>query len=226
MNTKMQQDELGKIKERHRKWLYDEVGGERADLSGVDLSDTNLSDTNLSGAYLRGADLSDTNLSGANLSSANLYDADLCDADLRSAGLRSADLRSASLSGAYLRGADLYDADLSGANLHGAYLRGANLRYANLRDADIRWIAAGNGRELVTLQTKKYNQIVYTADTMAISCKQFLLSEWWEFDDDQIAQMDVGALEWWKVHKQLLQALIAANPATPHGGVKANNEKT
>ena len=61
--------------ENHRKWLYSEAGGERANLSSADLSS----------ADLRSADLSSANLSSANLSSANLRSADLRSADLRSA---------------------------------------------------------------------------------------------------------------------------------------------
>ena len=44
----MKQEELNSILELHRKWLYDEEGGKRADLNGA----------NLYGANLRGADLS------------------------------------------------------------------------------------------------------------------------------------------------------------------------
>ena len=47
--------QLESILELHRKWLYDEEGGERADLSGADLSGANLSGANLSGANLSGA---------------------------------------------------------------------------------------------------------------------------------------------------------------------------
>ena len=101
----MDNEKLKEILERHRKWLNDEDGGERADLRE---------------ANLRGA-----NLRGANLCEANLYGADLYGANLRGANLRGANLR-----GANLRGADLY-----GANLYGADLREANLREANLRGA-------------------------------------------------------------------------------------------
>jgi hypothetical protein len=71
----MDNQELAKILDLHKKWIYEESDGKRANLSGA----------NLSGA----------NLSGANLSSANLRSANLSSADLR-----SADLRSANLSGA------------------------------------------------------------------------------------------------------------------------------
>ena len=96
----MTQKELQEILDKHKKWLNDEDGGERA---------------NLSDAYLRGANLIGVNLRGANLSDAYLSDANLIGANLR---------------GANLRGANLSDAYLIGANLRGAYLRGAYLRGA------------------------------------------------------------------------------------------------
>ena len=93
----MDNEKLKEILERHRKWLNNEDGGERADLCG---------------ANLYGADLCEANLRGA-----NLYGADLCEANLRGADL----------CGAYLRGAYLYGADLCEANLRGADLCGADL---------------------------------------------------------------------------------------------------
>ena len=89
-------DELQAILSKHKKWLLNEDGGERADLSWANLSRANLSWANLS---------------RANLSRANLYCADLSWADLSGADLSRADLS----------GADLSRADLSGANLSGAY---------------------------------------------------------------------------------------------------------
>ena len=73
----MNKEELNKILKLHRKWLNDEEGGVKADLSDANLSDANLSGANLkwadlSGAYLSGANLSGANLSGANLSGANI----------------------------------------------------------------------------------------------------------------------------------------------------------
>ena len=86
----MDNEKLKEILERHRKWLNDEDGGERANLCGAYLC----------GAYLCGADL---------------CGAYLCGADLRGANLRGANLRGADLRGANLRGADLRGADLRGA---------------------------------------------------------------------------------------------------------------
>ena len=101
----MEQKELNSIIELHKKWLYNDEGGKRADLSFE----------NLRGANLRGADLRGANLRGADLRGANLYGADLYGADLRGANLYGANLYGADLRGANLRGANLY-----GANLYGA----------------------------------------------------------------------------------------------------------
>ena len=48
-------EQLMDLLELHRKWVRNEEGGKRADLSGANLSDANLSDANLSGANLSGA---------------------------------------------------------------------------------------------------------------------------------------------------------------------------
>ena len=74
--------DLKQILELHKKWLNDEDGGKRADLSDADLRC----------ADLRGADLRDADLRGADLSGADLSGADLSGADLRGANLRCADL--------------------------------------------------------------------------------------------------------------------------------------
>lgn len=68
----MKQEELNQILELHKKWLRDESGGIRIDLSGADLRYTDLSNANL-----RGADLRYTDLSGADLRNVDLSDADL-----------------------------------------------------------------------------------------------------------------------------------------------------
>ena len=120
---KISAKKLQEIIKSHGRWLRNEEGGERADLSGADL---------------RSADLSGADLSSANLSSADLSSADLSSANLRGANLRSANLRGANLSSANLRSADLSGADLRGANLRSANLRGADLRSADLSGADLR----------------------------------------------------------------------------------------
>ena len=108
----MDKAKLKEILDKHLKWLRDEPGGSRADLSG---------------AYLRGADLRDANLRDANLRGANLSCADLSGADLRGSDLRGSNLRGANLSCADLSCADLSGANLSCADLSGADLSGANI---------------------------------------------------------------------------------------------------
>ena len=81
------EEELQEILSKHKKWLRDEQGGERANLSWA-----NLFGANLSRADLSGANLSRANLDGANLSGANLDGADLSRANLDGANLFWADL--------------------------------------------------------------------------------------------------------------------------------------
>ena len=66
------EQELKDILDKHGKWLRNENGGERANLSFANLSSANLRYANLSFANLRYADLSSANLRSADLSSANL----------------------------------------------------------------------------------------------------------------------------------------------------------
>ena len=91
----MDNEKLKEILERHRKWLNDEDGGERADLREDNLRGANLRGANLCEANLYGADLYGANLRGANLRGADLYGANLYGADLREANLREANLRGA-----------------------------------------------------------------------------------------------------------------------------------
>ena len=86
----MDNEKLKEILERHRKWLNDEDGGERANLRGVNLRGADLREANLRGADLRGADLREANLRGADLRGDNLRGADLRGANLRGADLRGA----------------------------------------------------------------------------------------------------------------------------------------
>ena len=158
----------------------------------------------LHGVWVRGdggvcADLSDANLSGANLIGANLSGANLSCANLRGANLSDADLSCANL-----RGADLSDANLSCANLSFADLSGANLRGA------IMWSTIGNGRELKSIHCGTYD-IAFTRDVMQIGCKRFLVADWFSFDDKAIASMDVGALDFWRVWKPILQQIVEAS---------------
>ena len=73
----MTREELQEILDKHKKWLNNEDGGEKADLGGADLSDADLGGADLSNADLGGADLGGADLRGADLRYANLSNADL-----------------------------------------------------------------------------------------------------------------------------------------------------
>ena len=134
----MNSEEIRKMLENHKKWLFNESEGIRADLRGASLYHADLTGADLYGSDLRGANLYRADLCEADLRGANLYHADLRGADLRGANLYEADLCGANLYRADLRGADLCGADLRGAYLCEVNLRGANLREADLRGADLR----------------------------------------------------------------------------------------
>lgn len=83
----MNQTKLNEVLKLHKKWLYNESGGKKANLHGADLRETDLYGAdlrlaNLCEADLRGVNLREANLYGANLHGANLYGADLRGADL------------------------------------------------------------------------------------------------------------------------------------------------
>jgi uncharacterized protein YjbI with pentapeptide repeats len=153
------------------------------------------------------------NLDGANLYRANLYRANLYRANLDGANLYRANLGGANLYGANLDGANLDGAYLTRANLGGAYLDGAYLDGAYLDRA------TGNNRHIKSLQAGKY-EIAYTAKVMQVGCEQHDITDWWDFDDDTIKQMDRGALDWWRVWKPILMNIIEVSPAEPTGFVE------
>jgi uncharacterized protein YjbI with pentapeptide repeats len=130
------------ILEKHSKWLRNEEGGVRADLSGLDLHGVDLSVVNLREANMNRVDLHDADLHGSDLREADMHGADLRNAyigaaDLRRADMRWADLSKADLSRANLCEVDMSDANLSRTNLGGADLSGAVLTDVNLRDTNM-----------------------------------------------------------------------------------------
>ena len=137
---KLTQEQINKILEGHKHWLYEDCKGWEtmiADFSHCDLSDADLSYANLSYANLSYANLSVADLSVADLRYANLIGANLRDANLSYANLSDAYLSYANLSYANLRYANLSVANLSDAYLSYADLSYANLRYANLSVTDL-----------------------------------------------------------------------------------------
>ena len=78
----MTEESLMEILRKHKLWLADAPGGERADLSG-----RTLIGVNLYGADLREANLSRADLTGADLRHANMYGANMNNTELCAAKL-------------------------------------------------------------------------------------------------------------------------------------------
>ena len=73
----MDKYKLNEILEKHKKWLNNEPGGERAILDGKNLSRASLDGASLDGALLNGASLNGASLNGASLDGASLDRASL-----------------------------------------------------------------------------------------------------------------------------------------------------
>jgi uncharacterized protein YjbI with pentapeptide repeats len=101
------------------------------------------------------------------------------------------------------------------ANLHGANLRGANLHGADLRGADLRG-ANGQNDYFKTITTDIW-PVIYTFDRMQIGCENHSITDWKEFDEDRISEMDNNASDFWAKWKDTLFKLIEMNPAQPTG---------
>ena len=104
----MNQVELNEVLRKHKLWISNRDGGEKANLSGTDLSRTSLSGANLSGTNLSYTDLSGSDLSDTNLSDTNLSGTNLSDTDLSGSNLSRTDLSGINLSGANLSDTDLF----------------------------------------------------------------------------------------------------------------------
>ena len=78
MNRKViTKEELEQFLRKHKLWLENKEGGERADLKGADLEGADLTRADLKGADLKWADLKWADLKGADLKGADLKGADL-----------------------------------------------------------------------------------------------------------------------------------------------------
>ena len=103
----------------------------------------------------------------------------------------------------------------TGATLDGAILNGANLYGATIDGA------SGINDYVKSIQIDTY-PICYTHDTMQIGCQRHLISEWSEFTDAQIRQMDGRkALEFWAKYKAWIFQTIELCPAKPTKPVDA-----
>jgi len=123
-------------------------------------------------------------------------------ADLRYANLSYADLRYADLRYANLSYADLRYADLRYANLSYADLRYANLSYADLSYADLSY-ANLSYADIIVITWAPWTTYI-TKGHIRIGCQSHTLTEWRDFSDDQISEMDSRALDFWKLNKEFI----------------------
>ena len=214
----MNQAELNIILAAHTEWLATGgFRGVRADLSGADLREVsfrgvNLHSANLSDANLRGVDLSNANLSRTHLLCADLSGATVSDANLLRADLSGANLTRSNLTGANLLRSNLSDANLSDANLSIVELNGANLSGASL------WGCIGNRKNIKSIHVSEDYEIVYTSEYLQIGCERHLISEWAEFDGNDIFGMDGNrGLDFWRIWKDYIFMTIEKSPAVPTG---------
>jgi hypothetical protein len=114
-------------------------------------------------------------------------------------------LETAVESGANLSGANLSNAYLYDANLYGAYLYDANLSGAKWRDG------VAISKRPVHVDGLHW-RVVILDEHMQIGCELHRLSEWRDFDDRRIAEMDGReALRFWRTNKGALLALAEAS---------------
>lgn len=104
---------VSRMVERHSRWLFDPLTGERADFTGQTVSRL----SNFDGADLRCAIFRGANLHGVDLEAARLNGADFRGALLMDSSLRGADLTDADLTGAYLHNARMSQVKLTGTKL-------------------------------------------------------------------------------------------------------------
>ena len=116
--------------------------------------------------------------------------ADLCEFDVET--VRDAVVKAVA-DNAYLDGANLRGANLDGANLVGANLDGEKLTKAPISILNLRYTG------------------LISDGYMRLGCKRFTHDEWANFTDDEISDMDRGALEFWKQWKAPLLAMCAAH---------------
>ena len=132
------QEELNEIIRKHRMWIKDEDGGERAVLANMDLSGLDFSNAWLPEADMHGADLCETNFNNAVLYGADLSFVRAKKANFRYADLHNATLAYASMNGACLSYANLKFADMRWAILYTADMHRSNLRHSILSEGDLR----------------------------------------------------------------------------------------
>ena len=166
-------NEINEKLELHKKWLYNRVGGQKADFSGMDL---------------RGIDLSGKDLRGIDFSNSHLNNAKLYQSNLVGANLSNTILFKANLYGTNLKNADLYNADLGFSNLLFADLRNANLSKTSFYGANI--CNADFGKHIVRVYTFPDYPCFRCNNDFVVDCERCTIEEWKNFTDKEIMEID------------------------------------
>ena len=80
--------------------------------------------------------------------------------------------------------------------IEGDSLKGANLQGANLRRADL-------PTDVIRIDGMRWD-VTILYGYMCIGCQHHHVDDWNKFTDDEIAEMDDGALEFWQANKHKL----------------------
>ena len=126
----MTREALKEILAKHKLWLEEKDGGERADMWRADMWRVDMRGANMRRANLQYADMQDVDMRGADMRRADMQDADMQEADMRGANMQRANLQYADMRHADMHGANLEGADMHGANLEGANMRGTDIDYS------------------------------------------------------------------------------------------------
>ncbi len=153
--------------------------------------------------------------------------ADLSNSDLSNSDFSNSDFSYTDLSYTRLSHTNLSNSDLSYTRLSHTNLSYTNLSYTNLSNSDLRYCGlqgtVGNMNNIKSIQVERY-EVTYTDKVMQIGCEKYKISEWFNFNDDTISEMDDGALEWWKVWKPILKKIIEISPANPTGFIEESGK--
>ena len=174
---------------------------EKAVKENADLHYANLENANLRDANLENADLQYANLENANLRDANLENTNLINANMEHANFSNANISNANMRNANLANANLSNADMGYTNLANAKLANAKLANANLADANL--LCQGDMTYIHTMQLDKW-KIGFTKDVLQIGCQRHSHQAWQNFTDEDIARMNIDALQWWKKWKTFI----------------------
>jgi len=133
----MTQEELDQILDLHSKWLNEEPGGVRADLSEETLAGLDIRDRNLTNSVCFLTNFSQCLLENTNFTQAELRNAVFDDTDVISCTFIGANLDESSFLEAVVQNCDLTQASLIRSNFTGAYTLNLSASKTELKDAVI-----------------------------------------------------------------------------------------